>query len=238
VEYRTLGSGQQPRADFKDDLAAFCRLDEEQRNTIVEWFLSSGTYELYEPHLPPTIAASTLLPEQFRQAAGVIKNLLYGWQTHGLELQDVERDLLLLGCDAEQTAILSSALDRLHSTKEQVWVEGRKEFERSVGLPTIDDVNIVWNARPAFGGDAFYYYDSVSNEALYDTFLGLVYLATMEISASDNNRDNKQRIAIQMNEQTFERLLSGMKRAGDQLKVLKMRTKTVSADAGEPKGGK
>jgi len=129
-------------------------------------------------------------------------------------------------------------LDRLHSTKEQVWVEGRKEFERSVGLPTIDDVNIVWNARPAFGGDAFYYYDSVSNEALYDTFLGLVYLATMEISASDNNRDNKQRIAIQMNEQTFERLLSGMKRAGDQLKVLKMRTKTVSADAGEPKGGK
>lgn len=233
-----MGSGQQPREEFKDDLAAFCRLDEEQRKSIVEWFLSSSTYELYEPHLPPAIAASTVLPEQFRQAAGAIKSLLYGWQEQALELQDVERDLLRLGCDAEQIAILLGALDRLSSIEEHVWVEGRKRFEGFVGLPTIDDVNLVWNARPTFGGDAFYFYDSVSNEALYDKFLGLVYLATMEISASDSNGDNKQRIAIQMDEQAFERLLRGMKRAGDQLKVFKMRTGAMSAEAGEPKGGR
>ena len=235
MEYKILGSGRQPRDDFKDDLVAFCRLDEEQRNTIVEWFLSSDTHELYEPHLPPIITASTLLPEQFRQAAGVIKDLLYAWQAQGLEIQDVERDLLLLGCDAEQISTFLGVLGRLSSIKEQVWVGERKRFERLVGLPTIDDVNIVWNARPAFGGDGYFYYEGDRNEASYDRFLGLVYLATMEISASDSN-GNKQRIAVQLDERVFEMLSRGMKRAGDQLKVLKTCTQAASADGG-PRGG-
>ena len=75
MEYKIFGAARQPPDNFKDDLAAFCRLDEEQRSTIVEWFLSADTYDLYASHLPPIIVASTLLPKQFRQTAGVIRSL-------------------------------------------------------------------------------------------------------------------------------------------------------------------
>jgi hypothetical protein len=227
VEYKIFGAARQPPDDFKEDLAAFCHLEEEQRNEIVEWFLSADSYELFAPHLPPSIAASTLLPEQFRQAAGVIRYLVNGWQGRGLELRDIERDLLLLGCDSEQINVLLVVLDRLSPIKERVWIESRREFELFTGLPTIDDVNIVWNAKPVFGGDAYYYFDGDSFEGSYDKFLGLLYLATMEISASDNSGE-KQRIAVQMDERTFERFLRSMKRAGDQLKMLKSHTKEIS----------
>ena len=70
----------------------------------------------------------------------------------------------------------STVLDRLAPIKERVWIEDRKDFERLTGLPTIDDVTIVWNARPVFGGDAYYYFDGDSSEASYNRFLGLIYL--------------------------------------------------------------
>jgi hypothetical protein len=237
VEYKIFGAGRQPPDDFKEDLAAFCGLSDEQRNAIAEWFLSARSYDLYEPHLPPVIAASTLLPEQFRQTAGVIRNLLSDWQRRELELSDIERDLLLLGFDAQQITILLGALGQLSSVKERAWVDGRKGLEQVAGLPTIDDVNIVWNARPVFGGDASYYYDGDSNEGSYDRFLGIVYLATMEIQASDTN-GTKQRIAIQMDEDMFDGLLRSMTRAYDQLQTFKRCTTTTIPEAGERKGAK
>ena len=229
MEYKIFGAARQPPDDFKDDLAAFCRLEEEQRSKIVAWFLSTDAYDLYASRLPPMIVESTLLPEQFRQTAGVIRSLLYAWHGRGLELRDVERDLLLLGCPSEQIEILSNVLNRLSPIKERVWIEGRNDSERLTGLATLDSLNIVWNARPVFGGDAVYFYDADSFEGSYDRMLGLVYLATMDISASDDD-GNKQRIAIQLDERTFGRVLNGMNRAAKQLKVLKTRTKDTGLD--------
>jgi hypothetical protein len=237
MEYKIFGATRQPPDDFKDDLAAFLRLDADQRHTIVEWFLSADTYAPFAPQLPAIILTSTLLPEQFRQTAGVIRSLVYNWRGRNLELTEIERDLLLLGCDSEQIGIISNVLETLTSIKDRVWIDGRKEFERFAGLPTIDDVNILWNARPVFGGDAYYYFESDSASNSYESFLGLVYLATIEIKTSDNN-GGKQRIAIQMDEQAFERLQGSMKRAGDQLKILKEHTKETALYSKEIKGGK
>jgi len=70
VEYKIFGPVQPPPDDFKDDLAALCRLDDNQRDTLVEWFLSASGYDPWGAELPPVIAKSALLPEQFRQCAG------------------------------------------------------------------------------------------------------------------------------------------------------------------------
>jgi hypothetical protein len=107
LEYKIFGAARQPPDDFKDDLAAFCRLEEEQRSKI------------------------------------------------GL-----------------------------------VWIEGPNDSERLTGLATLDSLNIVWNAKPMFGGDAVYFYNADSFEGAYDRMLGLVYWATMDISASDNHGNN------------------------------------------------
>jgi len=234
VEYKIFGPSQRPSDDFKGDLEAFFRLDDQQRDAIANWFLSARSYKLYTPEVPPIIAASTLLPEQFWQTADVVRQLLDSWQRYGLELLDIERDLLLLGFGQEQLGILSSLLVRLASIKERVWLDNLEGFQHLVGLPTIDDVNIVWNARPLFGGDPYYY--AVDGDDAYRRLFGLTYLATVEIITSDNY-GQKQRTAIQLNEEGFERLLLAMKRASEQLGILKERTKAVVPDAKDSKRG-
>lgn len=236
MEFKIFGPDQRPPDGFKDDLGAFLRLDDQERDVIADWFLSTRSYELYEPSLPPAVVVSTLLPEQFRQTAGVIRQLLNSWQRFGLELRDIERDLLLMGFGPEHLSVLSAFLVRLSPIKERLWLDGIEGFQHAVGLPTIDDVNIVWNARPLFGGSPYYYFAVEGDEACYRTFLGLTYLATMEIIASDDY-GQRQRTAIQLNEDDFQRLLLGMKRAGEQLSILKERTKTVTPDAKDRRRG-
>jgi len=179
--------------------------------------------------------ASTLLPEQFRQTAGVIRQLLNNWQRYGLELQDIERDLLLLGFGPEHLSILSLFLTRLSPIKERVWLDGVEGNRSGLGLPTIDDVNILWDARPLFGGSPYYYF-TADGDTPYTRFLGLTYLATVEIISSDFY-GRKQRTAIQLDEEGFQRLMRSLKRASEQLDVLKERTKTVTPDAKDPKKG-
>jgi hypothetical protein len=229
VEFKIFGPDQRPPDDFKEDLEAFFRLDDQQRDVIAGWFLSARSYEPYEPSLPPAVVASTLLPEQFRQTAGVIRRLLNSWQRYGLELRDIERDLLLLGFSPEPLGILSAFLARLSPIKEQVWLDSIEGTQSVLGLPTIDDVNILWAARPLFGGDPYYYF-SADGDSPYTRLLGLAYLATVEIITSDFY-GRQERTAIQLNEEGFQRLVRSLKRAGEQLDILKERTKAVVPDA-------
>jgi hypothetical protein len=224
MEYKIFGARQKAPGDFKDDLRAVLRLDDQQRDALADWFLSARSYELSRPSLPAAVAASTLLPDQFRQTARVIRFLLRNWQKYGLELQDIERDLLLLGFDSGDISVLSPLLARLSPAKERVWLDDVEYSERFVGLPAIADVNIVWNARPLFGGSSWHYYPADGDN--HTTFLGLTYLATVEIFTSD--RGVRQRTAIQLDEDDFQRLLRGMERAGEQLDILKERTKVVA----------
>jgi hypothetical protein len=235
VEFKIFGSDQRPPDDFKEDLGAFFRLDDQQRDVIADWFLSTRRYEVYEPSLPPGVVASTLLPEQFRQTAGAIRQLLNSWQRYRLELRDIERDLLLLGFSPEPLSILSAFLARLSSIKERVWLDTIESVQSGLGLPTIDDVNILWAARPLFGGLPYYYF-SADGDSPYTRFLGLTYLATVEIITSDFY-GQKQRTAIQLDEEGFQRLVRSLKRAGEQLDILKERTKTLIPDAKDPKKG-
>lgn len=229
MEYRIFGAEQRPPDDFKDDLLAFLHLDDEQRAVIAKWFLSTRSFELDAPSLPPSIAASTLLPDQFKQTAGVIRRLLDLWQRYNLVLEDIERDLLLLGFGPDDLSILSPFLVLLSPIKERVWVDIEESLQHGIGLPTIDDVNIVWNARPLFGGPT-YFYCTADGDAPYTKFYGLTYMATLELISSDLY-GRKQRTAIQLNEETFQRLLRGMKRAGEQLDILKEHTKTAVPDS-------
>ena len=155
MEYKIFGPSQQPPDDFKNDLAALCRLDDNQRNALAAWFLSAPAYNPWGPELPPTIAMSALLPEQFRQSASLVRGLLWSWQRYRLDLADFERDFLLIGCGAEEMRVALALLERLSSVKERAWIDELKGYQEVAGLPTVDDVNIVWNARPVFGGFAY-----------------------------------------------------------------------------------
>jgi hypothetical protein len=229
VEYKIFGPARWPSDEFKEGLKALLRLNDEQRNAIIQWFLSTRSYDLTVPSLPPDIVASALLPQQFRETADVIRTLLDSWQRHGLDLPEIERDLLLLGCNSEEIRAVSDVLARLSSIKERVWIDGQHGLQQILGLPTVDDVNIVWDARPVFGGLPYYYWPDNSDQGSYRRFLGLTHLVTLEIFSADSN-GQKQRTSVQMTEEQFRRLLAGMKRASEQLDILKEHTKGMSLD--------
>jgi hypothetical protein len=230
MEYKIFGAGGSPGDGFTPDLQAFCRLDEVQREALAIWFESTSDYDTYTPELPPSIVRSSLLPEQFRKTAAPILYLLDSWHRRSLEIADIERDLLLLGLNQKQIALTTSFLLRLSPVKERVWLDGLEGTAQNVGLPTLDDANIVWDARPFFGGPSYYHFGGDADQAMYKHCLGLTCMAIVELMISDRN-GTKQRIAVQMNENVFKMFLRAVNRADDQLGSLKAFIKPLTVDA-------
>jgi hypothetical protein len=229
VEYKIFGPARWPTDDFKSQVKALAGLSDEQQNALVQWFLSTSNYDLEMSSLPAEIVASPLLPQQFQEAAEVVRTLLDNWQSYELELPEIERDLLLLGCSQEEISVVSKMLISLSAIRERLWIGAREDLQQVLGLPTIADVNIVWNARPVFGGLPYYFWSDTRDEGSYRRFLGLTYLATLEIFSADSD-GQKQRTSVQMTESQFRRLFAGMKRASEQLDILKKHTKSIALD--------
>lgn len=219
MEYRIFGAARSPTDEFISQLQAFCDLDDIQRQALAVWFETTSDFETYTPELPPNILASTLLPDQFRKTAAPIRFLLNAWQQQSLEIVDIERDLLLCGLNPKQIELVTVFLQRLSAVKERVWIDALEGTAQVVGLPTIDDANIVWDARAVFGGPSYYYFGADAAETTYNQCFGLTCVAIVEFMVSDTS-GSKERFAVQMNETSFKNLLRAMNRADDQLKSL------------------
>lgn len=226
MEYRIFGPGGSPSEDFRRDLQGLLKLDDAQRGAIADWFFASKNYDPFESPLPGNIVASTLLPEQFRSAAQTLRGLLWAWQEYGLQLEDIERDLLLLGIDSEALGGLVSFLGRLSAVRQRVWACEYERGRRFDGLPTIDILNFVCEARAIFGGDSGV--NGPIRDA-YRQFLGVTPVVIMELITSDNY-GNKERTAIQLSEDHFEWLRKAVERAHEQLSIMKDRMVPIAFD--------
>lgn len=228
MEYKIFGPGGSPAEDFQQDLQELFALDATQREAIAEWFLTTKNYDPFASPLLPNIAASTLLPEQFQDSAEGVSQLLWAWQEYRLELGDIERDLLLLGFNSEQLRAIIPLLDRLSSVKHKVWAWSYALTQLVEGVPTMDAVNFICEARAVFGGYA-------SNEPAsdaYKQFLGIMPVVIMELITSDNH-NNQQRTAIQLSEEKLEWLRKSIARAQEQLSIMKERTAAVAFNGNE-----
>ena len=202
MEYKIFGTGRSPGDEFRAELRTFCELDDVQREALADWFETTSSFDPYATEFPSVILASPLLPEQFRKSADAIRFLLDAWYRRSLVIDDIERDLLLLGLEPAQIVDVCRFLSRLSQTKERVWRDARESVAKEVGLPTLEDANIVWDARPVFGGSSVYYPPGDECADLYKQCLGLSCMAIVEFMVSDSN-GLKQRLAIQMNEDIF-----------------------------------
>ncbi len=145
MDYRMFGIGS-PSEAFLTQLRGFCELDDVQREALAVWFESTSDFNFYPPELPQNILASSLLPDQFRDAVAPIRHIVNAWEEYSLELADIQRDLLLCGFSAERIELITKFLERLSSVKKRVWADGLEGTAQVVALPTIDDAHIVWGA--------------------------------------------------------------------------------------------
>lgn len=220
MEYKIFGAAQSPSDDFVTQLQTFCELDEVQREALAVWFESTSDFNIYTPEFPTNISASTLLPDQFRKAAAPIRYILSAWQGHSLEIGDIERDLLLLGLNSEQLQMTSNMLQRLSPVKMRVWLDEQVGTAQVTGLPTIDDANIIWDARAVFGGPSYHYFSDESNGGIYKQCFGLTCMAILELMVSDTS-GTKERFSVQMDDTTFQRFRRAVNHADEQLQSLR-----------------
>jgi hypothetical protein len=218
MDYRLFGASS-PSDDFTAGLVAFCALDEVQREALAVWFETTPDFDTFTPKLPANILASNLLPDQFRKTAMPIRYILSAWQEQSLQIQDIERDLLLVGLSLDQVERVTRFVQRLSPVRRRIWIDGLEGTAQITGLPTIDDVNIIWDARGVFGGNSFYFFEHDAADATYHQCLGLTCMAVLELMVSDSN-GSKERLAVQMNETTFRSFLRAVNRAKEQLQSL------------------
>jgi hypothetical protein len=234
MDYRIFRNGA-PSDNFTKDMQELCELDDVQREALAVWFESTSDFNIYQEELPKEILASTLLPNQFRKAAEPIRFILNAWKEYSLEITDIQRDLLLCGLNAEQIELVTRLLDRLSHVKDRVWIDGWEGTAQVIGLPTIEDANIAWDARGVFGGENFYYSTHHGAGEGYRRCLGLTCMSILELMVSDTN-GSKQHFAVQMDESTFRKLLRAMNRAEEQLDSLNALIEPIKVNRQNPRG--
>lgn len=222
MEYKIFGPGEIPPEEFRGQVSDFLKLDDAQRNTIAEAFLQRD-FDPFSSTLPPIAVASSLLPEQFGRAVQLIRNLLGSWQDYGLALTDIERDLVLLGYAQPEIETITSFLSRLTHVRGRVRESQNLRMQQLDGLPTIDNMNLICDARAVFGGFPL---GSERAPDSYKSLLSLTPIVIMEIISSDNY-GQRQRAAFQMTEEEFEGLRRMIARAHEQLAILKERIETT-----------
>lgn len=224
MEYKIFGPGGTPSIEIRDQLKEFLKLDEAQRKIVRDAFLSDDFEYSWREPLPEAVAASSLLPEQFTGAVELIRSLLYAWREYNLQLADIERDFLLLGCSERDISVLVGFLHALAGLKDSIWTKRLKSIQQLDGLPTIDNLNIICDARAVFGG---FPEGAEHVNPSYKTLLDLQPMVIMEIISSDNY-GNRQRTGVQMNEEQFEAFQRIVGRAQEQFATLKKRIEKSS----------
>jgi hypothetical protein len=86
-----------------------------------------------------------------------------------------------------------------------------------MGLPTIDDLNLVWDIRPIFEEPAFAPEPSAQG---YEKLVSTTSLLILEISATREDGQGESK-TYQLSEDDFDRLFESLKKARRQLEIIK-----------------
>jgi hypothetical protein len=177
-----------------------------------------------ESNVPETInelkriSAETGIEFQFLYTTvPVVRYLLSAWRRAGFTLEQVLADLSASGVSAERVERARLLLAPLEAAKDRYFEKSLKDRAETVGGPTVDDLDLIWDVRPIFGSST---YPPESDEEDGAEWVGLTYVLLMEISAS--RRDGQQEsTTLQLSEREFDQFEKALERARKQLDVLK-----------------
>jgi hypothetical protein len=222
-----FGPGGFPDDAFRRGLRTLFSLDDKGWKVIENWFLTTDSFNPDEALSSPAFVASSLTPDQTTESVEVLQFMLEAWHMYGLEPQAIQRDLMLLGRSAADIERLGQLLQRLSPVKDRAYAGYmRLEHENAV-LPTLEDIDVVCDLRPVF--EDYVYPSPKIASTQHKKLLGFTYLVLAELQTEDS-MGRKQRLAFQMTENSLKDLESAIRRAQDQLDILKARTRALNIE--------
>lgn len=225
MELKMFGPGGTPEEQFEKDLKTLFAVDPIGWELLGNWFVTTDSFDPEEALSSPAIIASTLVPEQFTASVSAVKYLLEAWHLYGLELADIQRDLMVLGYPADQVERLGVLLAPLARVKRTVYAEFMRFGHETAVLPTLEDIDVVCDVRPIF--EDYVYPIPQRTRTSHTKLLGFSYMVLMELAAEDfEGRSHK--LSFQMTEDTLADFKAALQRVSDQLDILKKNTRELS----------
>jgi hypothetical protein len=220
MELKVLGHGDPPD-DFADNLKTLLSAQPPAWDALARWFVTTDSFDVDDAVASPVAIASPLAPAQYRSCVRVLQYLLEAWRETNKQLSDLQQDLLVLGLTAIEVDRLGTLLKRLEPVKDRVYASFMRFEHENAVLPTLEDIDVVCDIRPVFED---YVYPLPENSAVNHTkLLGFSYMVLMELFTEDIEGETRK-ISFQMTEDTLADFQVALKRASEQLDILKART--------------
>jgi hypothetical protein len=102
---------------------------------------------------------------------------------YGLQLPEIQRDLLLLNCPRERIERLGSLLERLRPARDRVYRDYMRFDHENAVLPTLEDINVVCDLRPVFEDTVYPIPEALP--VRHTKLLGYSYMVLMEVFTED-----------------------------------------------------
>lgn len=192
-------------------------LTDKQRSTIISWLRKNGgDAQLSWAELNSLSHTVGRDSGEVARAVFFARFVLSNWESSNLGIEDLRADFRSLEVnenDLPKAAAFFSELSDVRKAVQAGYLEGIYE---KLGLPTIDDINLIWDVRPVF--KEFAYSPDESDD--YAQLLRHSFILILEI-ISTRTDGNNETAAYQLSVAEFENFVQGIERARGQLAVLK-----------------
>ena len=225
MEFKLFGPGDYPGNPFQKGLEVLLGLDERQWKALETWFLETETFDADTGVSSPSIAASSLTPDQFVRSTEVLQFILESWYMRGLSLGDIQRDLMLLGKSRDEIERLGALLERLSSVRERVYKHYIRAGSKNAVLPTLEECDAVCDLRPVFENTVELRPQQLA--VRHTKLVGFSHVVLVELVTEDP-LGRRHRLAFQMTEETLQDLQAALKRVHEQLDILKEKIGALS----------
>jgi len=204
--------------ETREDLAVLLESEQSDLDRLASWLTQSAhTIPLAWSEIEEMVEGTSFDASTANQALLVTRFLLSRWCSLELTLPEISADLIKVGYSDKEAQKLVSFLAKLQDVRERVYRSAMKRGHEIRGLPTIDDLNLVWDIRPVFQD---YAYDSPPGDSAYERIVTHTYTLIAEILASRENGEQES-VSIQLSEDDLERLMQALQRSKKQLEVAK-----------------
>jgi hypothetical protein len=222
MEYEMFGPGGFPDDHFRKGVRTLLAAGDNDWEGIEKWFLTTRTFEPDDAVSSPSLNTSGLPPDQIIESVETVQYILEAWHLRGLEFEQVQRDLIILGLSQDEIDRLSGLLQRLGPIRGQAYAHYMLIEHQNFVLPTLEDFDVVCDVRPVF--EDFVYPPSQTHTTQHTKILDFTYMVLVELVTEDSDGE-KKKLAFQMSEDALGEFEGAIKRAHQQLDILKEKTR-------------
>jgi hypothetical protein len=201
---------------LKNDMELLLGLTDRQRSAIIGWLRENGGQSQL------SLAELNLLSQKVELDSGDVaravffaKFVLSNWESSNLGVAELETDFKSLQVSESDLPKAIAFFSELTDTRKDVQAGYLEGIYEKLGLPTIDDINLLWDIRPVFKGFAY----SENENGDYAKLLRHSLILIVEI-ISTRTDGNNETAAYQFSVTEFENFVQGIKKAQNQLAVL------------------